>query len=93
LEKGFADEPSVPGIVIDQEDGALHAGIFVVMKLIVKGNLRFWHSCSPLLLVTLPYPETKRMFSETCNEAKKYHERGSEAVLDDSDCGHQSEIL
>ena len=37
MEKGFADEFFVSGIVIDQRNGALLAGKFVVMKLIVFG--------------------------------------------------------
>jgi hypothetical protein len=55
-----------------------------------KGNLQFEHGCSPLVLALLPYPERESMSSEKCNEAKKFHERGAEAVLDDSDCRDQS---
>jgi hypothetical protein len=58
-----------------------------------KGNLRFRHGCSPLLLVFLPYPKAKRMSREKCSHAKIFHEPGAEAVLDDSDCRYQSEKL
>lgn len=37
MEKGFADELFIPGIVVDQRDGPLFAGEFVVMQLIVFG--------------------------------------------------------
>jgi hypothetical protein len=55
-----------------------------------KGNLRFRHGCSPLLLATLPYPEKERMSSEKCKPAKKSHELGARTVMQDSDCRGQS---
>ena len=59
-----------------------------------KGNLRFRHGCSPLLLVSLRYPERDRMSSEKCSQAKIFvQELGDEAVLEHSDCRYQSKKL
>jgi hypothetical protein len=58
-----------------------------------KGNLRFRHGSSPLLLVSLPYLEGQGMSSEKHKEAKKSHDRDAEAVVDNSDCRDQSEKL
>jgi hypothetical protein len=55
-----------------------------------EGNLRWQHDGSPLLL-SLPYLKAEGMSREKCNQAKKFHEPGAEAVWDDSDCRDQSE--
>jgi hypothetical protein len=58
-----------------------------------KGNPRFRHACSPLLLVFLPYPKAKTMSRTKCDQAKIFQEPGAEAALDDSDCRYPSEKL
>ena len=40
-----------------------------------KGNLRFRHGCSPLLLASLPYPKAKRMSREKCSQANNFTSR------------------
>jgi hypothetical protein len=40
-----------------------------------KGNLRFRHGCSPLLLVFLPYPKAKRMSAKNAVMQKYFMSR------------------